>query len=187
MLSGIGVAAVPTDVLERATLGKELSNEEAAMLARHPDVTARLLGRIPRLEGVSGIIRAQAGAQEPPAKLEQHVQILHLAVTVADELIQERSLAEITSHVEALGTFDRELIVALRTLPIGGPARVENKNLRQLMVGMTLRQDVFTRSDVMLASAGMVLSESLLERIRNFALSAGVDEPITVSVGQPIG
>ena len=115
------------------------------------------------------------------------MQLLDLAVIVADELIQERKLDEIISHVERLGTFERELVVALRTLPVGGPARVENKMLRQLVVGMTLRQDVFTTGDVMLASAGMVLSESLLERIRNFALSAGVEEPITVSVGQPIG
>ena len=59
--------------------------------------------------------------------------------------------------------------------------------LGQLRVGMTLRQDVFTDEQVMLASDGTVPTDSLLERLRNFAHSVGVGEPITAAIpaGQP--
>ncbi len=182
MLSGIGFAAVPTDVLTRSTLGQQLSAEEEMMVGRHPEVTGRLLGPIPRLEGVSGIIRAQSGAEDAPNGLERQVEILDLAVTVAERLLQEHALLDIVHELEELGRYPQALIDPLRSLPLGIGGTVERKKLRQLAVGMTLRQDVRTQSGVMLAGSGMLLTESLLERIRNFALSAGVDEPIAVSV-----
>jgi HD-GYP domain-containing protein (c-di-GMP phosphodiesterase class II) len=47
LLSGIGYAAVPDRVLERALTGGALDADEQAMVDRHPQVTESLLGSIP--------------------------------------------------------------------------------------------------------------------------------------------
>lgn len=181
LLSGIGFAATPTEVVERATLGQELTPAESQMLERFPEVATQLLGPIPRLEGVSAIIRAQAGVERPADDLTTHVDVLSVAITAAEGIARSRSIDDIVAELTSNGSHEPELLERLRTMQISGAGTVEERRLRQLLVGMTLAQDVSTIAGVMLASSGTVLTESLLERIRNFASSTGVEEPILVT------
>jgi len=145
-------------------------------------VATQLLGPIPRLEGVAAIIRAQAGRDPAPENLEVHVDVLSIAVTAAEGIARSRSMDAIVRELDTHGWHSPKLLERLRAMPVSGAGTIEERHLRQLLVGMTLAQDVATTSKVMLASSGTVLTESLLERIRNFAASAGVDEPILVSI-----
>ncbi len=186
MLSGIGFAAVPTEVMDKTAAGEPLNDHEQAMLARHPEVTGRLLGPIPRLEGVSAIIRAQAGATPAPEDLARQVEVLDIAVDVANHLTKGLTIHAAIHEIERAGRHAAHLTAALHSLPMCETGTVEELPLRSLQPGMVLRQDVTTRSNVMLASEGTVLSVSLLERIRNFAQSTGVDEPLRIEhVEQP--
>ena len=181
MLSGVGFAAMPADVVAKVTLGQPLTDLERSMAARYPDVTAQLLGRIPRLEAVSGIICAQAGVQQAPPGLEQHVLLLDLAVRVSEGLARQRSVAEIIADAQQQSIYGPQMLSALETLPGAEGVVVESIPLGDLRVDMTQREDVTTTSGVMLASSGTVITSSLLERIQNFSASVGVVDPILVA------
>ncbi|MEM9130751.1 MAG: HD domain-containing phosphohydrolase [Actinomycetota bacterium] len=180
MLSGIGFAAVPTEIMDKAAANQPLNSHEQAMLDSHPEVTGRLLGPIPRLEGVSSIIRAQAGSTPAPDDLARQVEVLDIAVDVANHLTQGLSIHAAIFEIEKAAGHAANLIEALHTLPMCEGGTVEELPLRSLQPGMVLRQDVMTQSGLMLASEGTSLTVSLLERIRNFSQSAGVDEPIRI-------
>ncbi|MDH4277731.1 MAG: response regulator [Acidimicrobiia bacterium] len=180
LLSGIGYAAVPGPILEKAERGESLTEAESAMLSRHPDVTAELLGHIPRMEGVSSIIRAAAGAEDPPDGLEEHVSLLAFANRVADGLLRGTDIDSVFDEIAAEGGHDPELIDGARRLSRRDGTVVANLAANELFVGAWLRQDVFTVNDVMLASAGTAIGQSLLERLRNFDASIGIVAPIKV-------
>ncbi len=180
MLSGVGYTAVPSDVLAKAELQQPLGNAEQAMMARHPDVTAQLLDHIPRLEGVTAIIRAAAGVAAPPDELDPHVRVLVFANAAADLLLLGRTIDEVLIDLERSGDHDPVLIKRAAGTAKRKGTVIEDRSVGQLAVGMTLRQDVFTVTDVMLASAGTTLRMSLLERLRNFEQSVGIQSPITV-------
>jgi response regulator RpfG family c-di-GMP phosphodiesterase len=180
MLSGVGYTAVPSDVLAKAELQQPLSNAEQAMMARHPEVTAQLLDHIPRLEGVTAIISAAAGVASPPDELDPHVRVLVFANAAADLLLLGRTIDEALIELERSGDHDPVLIKRAAGTAKRKGTVIEDRSVGRLAVGMTLRQDVFTVTDVMLASAGTTLRMSLLERLRNFEQSVGIQSPITV-------
>ena len=182
MMSGIGFAAIPADVVSKVTLGQELSDVEQRMADRYPEVTSQLLGRIPRLEGVSGILCARAGGLRVPSGLERQVELIDLAITIAEGLVRGQDLSALISVVRSSNKFDQAMTDALVTMRASSSERVESMPLNSLITRMTLRQDVLTKGGVMLASSGTVITESLLERVRNFAASVGVVDPILVSI-----
>ncbi|MEL7155707.1 MAG: HD domain-containing phosphohydrolase [Actinomycetota bacterium] len=180
MLSGVGFAAIPTEILDRAVGGQQLNQAEQAMLDRHPDVTKQLLGPIPRLDGVSNMIRAQAGAEPVQAGLERQVAVLDLAVVAAAGLSAGHDIGTIVHRLPP-GTHAADLVEALSTMAEDDRQTIADCPVVKLHPGMTLRQDVNTITGVLLASTGTELTQALLERILNFHDSTGVDEPITVA------
>ncbi|MFK7917322.1 MAG: response regulator [Ilumatobacter sp.] len=185
MLSGVGYASVPSDILERAARGKELNDEERIMIARHTEVVSQLLGRIPRLEGVTSIIRAQAGAERTPPLLARHVAALDIAVKIAHGMLRGASCDDVVAELLWKGSSDNELLATFESRPIDDPTATQEAGLDDLHVGMTLRSDVETKGGVVLARPGTVISAAMLIRFRNFGLSAGIREPFLVSEPPP--
>lgn len=186
LLSGVGFAAIPQDVVDRSEAGSALTAAEAEMVARHPHVTAQLLDHIPRLEGVSAIITGQAGATEAPAELAPQIQVLDLAVEMSHQLMRGRELDAAVEAVRDLGTYPAELLDVFAH-DHGRATVVEERPLAQIHVGMVLRSDVYSETDVILASSMTPLTKTLLERMRNYADGVGIREPILVEfeVGGP--
>jgi len=180
LLSGIGYAAVPPDVMERAQLGQRLRDDELAMIERQGGVAMRLLEHIPRLEGVASIIGAQAGLVDLDAELAKRGRVLMLASETAALLLRGDSLDEIGPVLRADHRFPDEWVSAV--LSMGSPDMEEAElPVGQLRPGMIPRQDIMSATDILLAAADHVLTEALLERISNFNASAGVREPIKVA------
>lgn len=180
LLSGVGYAAVPGAVLEKAELGQPLTEAESAMLGRHPEVTARLLGHIPRLEGVAAIIGAVAGEADTPDGLDRHVTLLAFANRVAEGLLRGDDADTVLDHLSKEATFETELIETARRMSKRDRLVVAELAVEELFVGARLGQDVYTVTGVMLAGAGTAIGESLLERLCNFDASIGIVAPITV-------
>ena len=147
MLSGIGYAAIPTEVLDRAATDDELTGSERAMLDRHPDVTAQLLGPIPRLEGVTNLIRAQAGAEALDPDLQPQFEVLDLAVTVARGLSQGRDIGMIV-HDLPPDRYRPDLVDCLGTMADDRQTVIEDCQAGRLTAGMILRQDILTTTGV---------------------------------------
>ena len=52
---------------------------------------------------------------------------------------------------------------------------------KQLFLGQTLLSNVHTKDGVLLISAGSLVTETLLEKLKNYAALVGVQEPIRVN------
>ncbi len=186
MLGQVGCIAVPTEVLERADAGKELTDAETEMISAHPGLAADLLRRIPRLEDVAGWV-----AEQPRA--------LELATTPAPRTMDAHGVfTAVSAFLTGWEAGEAPRVVARRLVDEGGfPAEVADALLEaasdleprgvvtqvrghQLQPGMVLQQDVVTLTGLTLVRQGERLTESHTARLANFARSVGLVEPITV-------
>jgi response regulator RpfG family c-di-GMP phosphodiesterase len=194
MLSQVGAISLPDSVLERMESGQPLDPTEQAMVDRLPALAEQVLAGIPRLDEVRAAIHWQvcrysdrASAPGMPARdtLPLGARVLRI-VTDYDALVTggRASQDAIRLMQERPGLYDPSLLDALAR----GVVSLENSQLRELaihelLIGMVLAKDVFTRSGVKLIPAGHEITSSLLERVRNFSsMAAGVRQPITVRV-----
>jgi len=65
MVSQLGCITLPQETLSRAISGQALSDEERRLYESHPEIAGKLLGTIPRLEAVAGMV---AGQMQVPAR-----------------------------------------------------------------------------------------------------------------------
>lgn len=158
--------------------------------ARHADVTAGLVARIPRMEPVADMIRMQAephpiGRAGNVADWDEDdlcTEILRLSVHFdvlvangATTAVAVKTLAESPAPPAAF------LLDALSRVKPSWDAMVEfDAVVADLAPGMKLTADAMAQDGTKLASAGTTLSTALIERILAFADSRGVVEPIPV-------
>ncbi|MEM8925532.1 MAG: response regulator [Actinomycetota bacterium] len=180
-LANIGCAAVPVDVLERAASGAELSDQERAMVARHPEIAAEVIGRIPRLEGVAEVVRLQnaSSLDGAPDGLDEHVAILQLATDVADRVLRGIATMEAVALAAQARPYPERLLSCLGPRP---DATLVEVDVSELRLTMTLWNDLRTTGGACVANAGTELTPAVLEQIRNFAAGVGVREPIIVAL-----
>ena len=182
MLSQLGAVTLPPDLLDRADAGADLREDEQRMLAGLPEVTARLLGNIPRLEPCARMILL-AGATPLPAgddSIGRGARVLRL---MAD---YERLIAGGSSAAAALAELRQQghpvaAIEALSALDADPAARrLVAVTVRELRPGMVLDEDVRARNGVLLVARGQELTSALIERALNFHRLLGLNEPIRV-------
>jgi len=193
MLSPIGYLTLPAETMVKARTGQMLSKAEEQLMANVPEIAARLLHNIPRLEGVAKTVRYQQkhfdgtglpadavkGENIPPGARLLKI-LADMAQLQANGSLPLKALNEMQLRK---GWYDPDLLAATRVC-FGGPeAEVTNEIAivaRALEAGMTLRSDVVTKDGTLVLSAGHVLTPTSLERIRNFEQLSGVQEPIRV-------
>lgn len=190
MFSQLGYVTLPGEVAEKVYFGHELSDAEAEMVARVPEVTDRLLAHIPRLQSIREILARVARDVAPAPHLRDGP---HDPVRVGAQLL---SLASRFQQLEARGDspatalallrartgwYEPEMLDALRTLRCGDAAvdEIHEVSLRGLHVGMVLVDDIRMNHGPLLATRGYVVTESFVERCRNLR-DASVTEPIRV-------
>jgi response regulator RpfG family c-di-GMP phosphodiesterase len=178
LLSQIGHVSLPTDLADKAFGGGKISAEEAQLLSEVPTVAATLLARIPRLENVATII---AHATRP--RTDEHAAESKIAASAAvlrnvldfDALVSNGESVETaiaTLRVRA-GPKQAELVTHLASLQ--GVVDV-GPLLREILLcdvipGMILLDDLRTESGTLLVSHGYEISQSFMDRMRNFAPS----------------
>jgi response regulator RpfG family c-di-GMP phosphodiesterase len=193
MLSQIGCVILPPSTLEKLYHGGQLSVEERAMTARMPAVAEQVLGHIPRLEPVLEILRYQfknyVGTGTPEGQIAGQAipwgaRVLRLA-TDLDAL--ESGGSSIAAALDTLrtrtGAYDPAIIEALAGLRGSAPrSEARPVSLDGVRPGMVLAQDVRTRNGLLLVARGQEVTASLLQRLHNFSLLPGIQEPIQVEV-----
>jgi response regulator RpfG family c-di-GMP phosphodiesterase len=197
MLSQIGCVTIPAGVLERSRAGEALSGPERDMVNRVPQIGSQLLSNIPRLETVAAIILYQkknfdgtgfpadpvAGEQIPIGARLLH--ILHDILALKAEGISK--LKALQTMEERVGRYDPILLETVGANlgfelfgGASGTHATSHVAFNDLRVGMKLAADLRTLDGIMIVSAGMVVSPTLLEKLRNFAELTGIKEPISV-------
>jgi hypothetical protein len=188
MLSQVGCVTLPAATAEKLYHGRALAAEERAMVARLPALAAQLVGNIPRLEPVRHILADQDKRFDPSVSGD-HPWGARLLKLVLDWDALEAQGVPRDAALQTLdgrdGTYDPELLRVLRDVLATMPETVHVRELAlcDVQPGMIFVSDVTTRTGVLLIPRGQEVTESLVERIRNFSGALGVREPVRVVIG----
>lgn len=191
LLCFIGAVTIPPQTLDKMTSGGELSEAEQDMITKHPQVGRDLLAQIPRLEKVAEIIAAQR--QALPGMLtsgtyseDEMVNLGGCLLMVAIEFDRRVMLGEKKEQVlrELYRQPDQYFPLAVRALQGFNlaPFKEIEKNVmvRDLQTNMTLGEDVRTVAGALIAVKGQDVTSTMLQRLRAFCRSVGIQEPIKV-------
>ena len=195
LLAEIGVLTVPVRVITRAHSGQELSNFERDMLAHIPERGADLLQHMPAMAEAARVVRFQDknfdGSGLPVESLAGHrIPLGARILKVVNDLFklkengknQEDAIAEMEQRN---GRYDPALVQIARecfnvSLPTTMPGNTEAASVKELRPGQLLVSSVETDDGVLVIRDGQVVSPRLLHKLRNFAFTSGIREPIYV-------
>jgi response regulator RpfG family c-di-GMP phosphodiesterase len=192
MLAQIGFITLPAETLERFYEGVQLTPEETAMLARVPTVAVQLLSSIPRLETVRSIL-AHMDDQFEPTKVGQAVrgEAIPWGARALKVILDFLVLDTRVTSSEALetmrgrkGFYDPAALQAFSNVIGSATKNVEARQIsaRELRTGMVLRENLYTKTGMLLVTRGHEVTAGLMERIDNFSRKTGIREPIAVNV-----
>ncbi len=200
LLAQIGRLAVPTSLLGKMRSGQPLTMEERVVIQRIPEVGARLLGHVPRLEDVARSILYQdkgydgrgfpfddvRGEQIPLA-----ARIIGCAFLFVEMESRRKDPVVVIEDLKRMsGRFDPKVLAAMEQLvvPMGGRVHglaSELLALKDLEAGMVLVEDAITQDGTLLFAQGSRLGPSHLEKLNNFARLRGLKEPLLVIRPKP--
>lgn len=196
MLSQIGCVAIPAVLLEKVRSGASLTGVERDMLARMPETGAALLDNIPRLQGIADIVRYQqknfdgtgfpldavAGEEIPIG-----ARILRVLSDLLDSELKHGSRVQAFEEMQqTTGRYDPkvlEAVAACSDIYLGRNAAEPASTplpFSDLRVGHILAEDLRTRDGTLLVTKGNLISQPLLQKLRNFAELSGIKEPVHI-------
>lgn len=197
MLCQIGCVSVPPTVHLKARSGLSLSGPEKDILLRVPQVGSDLLTNIPRLQSAARIVLYQdkhfdgtgfpcdsVKGEEIPLPARILKVLIDLMQLEARKTPRFKALEQLKEHE---GKYDPAVLEAVcRCFHLNAPtAAPELKpvaiQLSALRAGHQLLADVRTNDDMLIAPSGTTVSPLLLERLRNFASTGGLKEPLYIA------
>ena len=178
MVCQLGAITLPHDTVERVYHGHLLSDAERDMCAKVPAVTEQLLGSIPRLEGVRGILAAYPKpyrTSDDPARQQvlRFAHILRVAIDYDALEAQGEAVSTILDTLRGRDCYDPAVLATMATLR-GGIERHEIRELSiaQLRAGMAFVDDVKMTNGTLLVARGCEVTQGFIERVRNFPVGA---------------
>ena len=196
LLSQIGMVTLPTTVLHKIQARQLLTEAEAQLAARVPEISHNLIVKIPRLEPVAEAIRYARkhfdGSGPPDDKVAgEDIPVGARLLRVLTDLAEIQTVT-LTAHgafgimQRRVGFYDPPILQKAMACfaPASKPVETGREGVpvtaSQLHSGLVLAEDLLTTDGTLLVSAGRVLNETLLARIQNFSSLSGIREPIYV-------
>ncbi len=173
MLSQIGYISLPTELVEKLYYGKRLTAEERVLADGAPQVVQKLLGRIPRLGPVMEILDAGQRVKNdvPEGLIRVGAGILRLVLEYDAHVAQGRPVDEAVAAIRAQTLrHDAKLVERLESLvgaQVGGEEQSELA-VGDVVPGMVFMNDLRTNVGALLVPKGFEVTETFLERMRNF-------------------
>ena len=197
MLAPLGNVTIPPATLLKSRAGAPLTDAESRVLASVPETSARLLANIPRLEGVARIVRYQqknfdgSGFPEDTACADAipfGSRLLRILLDMMQLQAKGRTQTTALDELQARGgNYDPTLLAAIRSSLAGSTAvelvpqrAASSVPCKDLIPGMLLRSNIKTTDGTLILSAGHKITPLTLEKIRNFALTVGIAEPVLI-------
>lgn len=176
MLSQIGYVSLPIETVEKLYYGERLTPEEQVLAAGVPEVAYKLLGHIPRLEPVLQILMALRASDEQLKKLGDGTigigaRILLLTLDYDALVTQGHGTDVAVQTLRAKSTRYGEELVEKFARHVGAGASTDEIReipLRLVQPGMTIMEDVRTHMGTLLVARGFEVSDTFLDRLRNF-------------------
>jgi response regulator RpfG family c-di-GMP phosphodiesterase len=187
MLSQIGYISLPVELVEKLYYGKRLSPEERVLADGAPLVAQKLLGRIPRLEPVMEILAASQAAKSdlPEGLIKTGAHILRLVLEYDAQIAQGLTAKTAIEGIRAQAQrHDSTLVDNLESM-VGakvGTQEVSEVCVGRVTPGMVFMDDLRTSVGTLLVPRGFEVTETFLERLRNFGPGI-LQERVRVSQG----
>ena len=178
MLSQLGCVTLNRDLVDSACAGNDLSEEERKKFEGHSATTAQMLSRIPRMEAIAQMIAFQTGpagdikAASPEEKqhIEWGIQLLRTGLAYDALLRRGLSPSEACKRVRAtVHAVDQSVLAGLDDFEPKIPMQIREYAIRELAPGMTLYEDLFNKSGLLIAAKGQELSAAWIERLKMLA------------------
>jgi response regulator RpfG family c-di-GMP phosphodiesterase len=194
-LSQIAFLTIPASILQKIRLGVSLNDNEKMLVTRAPEIGARLLSEIPRLEGVAQIILYQTKSFDGTGFPENSVagqkiplgaRILKVASTLAKLESASLSKAAALQELRRSGAeYDPAVLDAAaayfnRINSVGNQGRVRAIPVNDVRVGHVLAEAIFTKDGLKVVGAGTCVTPFLLEKLQNFMLLDSISDPVIV-------
>lgn len=189
LLSQMGTVTLPESLLARVLKGDLITKEEQDIYDKHPEVCAKLINRIPRLENIAEAIRCQnlaffndsiISGTEIPLAARMLKPLLDFTILEAAGLSSEEALVRLKVN-DTL--YDPEILDAMnRVLAHQTTQAVKKMSVTQLQEGMRIADDVITFSGVLLVRKGQDVGASLVMRLVNFYRNNEISEDLMVFV-----
>jgi CheY-like chemotaxis protein len=175
LLSQIGYVSLPVELVEKAVNGETLNADEMLLLGETPKVTQGILARIPRLENVASIL---AYANRPDiVKMPLDPEVAANASVLMNVLEFDSLMSRGEDAETAIATLRARFgpkndpllghLAALQGAAATGP-QLREMRLRDVIPGMILMDDLRTDLGTLLVSRGYEISQSFIDRMRNF-------------------
>jgi response regulator RpfG family c-di-GMP phosphodiesterase len=191
MLSQIGCVTLPPEALRKLYLGHELSDDDTIHFNRHPAVGSGLIEHIPRMKEVARIVAYQEkhfdGSGIPRNDTQGNDIPLGariLKVSLDYDLLEASGYSKndaLKIMADRSGWYDPQVLEALKkVLTDEQKNQIRDISIDQLNTKMILAADVKTVKGVLLVSRGQQINPAIIERLRTFDNTHGVDFPIKV-------
>ncbi len=180
-LSSLGAVALPAAVLTKLDRGRPLEVEEREMVDRVPALSRDLVAAIPRLEAAAEAIgwqRARFDGQDSGpgvptgTDLPLSARILRVAVDFESRMSVQKSVERAIGVLRSeVGAYDPDVVEALATAHELTPAGSDAEGLvdvDQLRAGMVVSEDLYTVDALLLVGRGTEVTDTLVERLKNF-------------------
>jgi response regulator RpfG family c-di-GMP phosphodiesterase len=173
MLSQIGYISLPVELVEKLYYGKRLTPEERGLADGAPQVAQKLLGSIPRLEPVMEIMAAsqQAKSDMPEGFCKLGANILRLVLEYDAQIAQGHPANVAIQTIRAqTERHDKKLVESFASMigAVTGAQEISEMTVGRVTPGMVFLDDLRTPVGTLLVPKGFEVTETFLERVRNF-------------------
>ncbi len=192
LLSHVGYVGMPRDLVDRIIDGQMLAPHETARAAQAPEVAAKLIASIPRMEEVQNILLMQGthwnGAHASVQgmrgdRIPIGARILRVASDF-DVLVARgtgvQAAIDALSHAD--GVYDPAVVDALRAArgnKLPDPDTIAVK-ISDLAPGMIVSSDLRTAEGLLVVARGQEVSPQVIEHIRHYWDERAIDAVVHV-------
>lgn len=183
-LSQIGCVGIPIDIVQADAAQRPLSEEEKKLLDEHPNVAARLVTNIPRLEKVADIIRYQmtAAPVDAPIEVIRGAQLLHATLLLERHAARGLSLDHPREILRGAHPAIPEYIIKSLTNFRANLAGIRTVRIGELKIGWIIDEDIRTNNDLMVLTKGHELTDTAISALQRLLSLGAIKEPIQVCV-----
>ena len=192
MLCQLGCITLPPDTLSKIFADQPLSDQEREIFKHHPEVSADLLRKIPRMHSISRMIEMQqarfANMGIAPDKLPEDIAtlgglMLHVALGF-DRLSSSHPIGtSIRMMREREGQYHPLIINAMATVEqVEREMQIKQLNVDQIKPFMIADEEVRTKTGVLLMAVGQEVTKPTLQRLSSFSRTVGVEEPVRMRI-----
>jgi hypothetical protein len=172
LLSQLGAVSLPEDTVRKLYDGEQLERGEQNKLVDNMQTINKILGNIPRLESVTGILVDVANKISNPSTQHRSLESRMLQAVIDLDTLEaqghslRKSMAELMKKKDVYG--DETLTALASLLNRSDELDVAAVPIEKLRDGMVLCDDLKTKDGVLILPRGFAITESSREHLENF-------------------